>query len=650
MNIPIIWLKDYIKTDKGIQQIAESFTALGLMLDKPIQNEVLDLEQRFDRADWLSLLGCARDFAAFENIQMAYPQTHTTPGIQITGSEAIKIQVDCPDLVKRFNTRVFKNIKVGESPEWIKERLKLYGMPSINNIVDITNFVMIEYGQPTHAQDIAKLEKPEIVLRRARNNEQITTLDGTTATLDSTMLVLSQNNKATVIGGIVGGIATSVDSTTKDIVLDAGNYNQTSIRKTSRKLKILNETVSRCDKFLHPELTEQALNRATYLILKYAGGDYYKNFDYYPNPQGQKTMKLALSRIKTLSGMDFSQEQIITILQSLEYRILEQSTSELQLEIPYFRTDIEVMDDIVADILRINDFANIPLQLINAAPPTEITADIYKFEEKLRNTMVALGLDEHITEPLVEGDANNESQVHLENSANAEKTALRTDIYTTLAPIIELYEKHGIQEASLFEIGKIYNVHGDSNKYENYKETRVLCAIYANRGASPLKHATTIKTILYGLLQALNIDSKGIIITNTNGTTANITYNNICIGYLKYNSFSLYTEELQKIPATYTRVIEEITRKATEDITIKIGLTQYFETTAAGIHEATTEILKNPKCNDIQYEVIDEYIDQNNNDQQKAITIRFTFKLNVPAEESISELIQNFKGIILKKV
>jgi phenylalanyl-tRNA synthetase beta chain len=188
MKVPLIWLKDYIDTKKTPKEIAESFTALGLMLDKPIEKDVLDLEHRMDRSDWLSIIGCARDFAAMEGLKFKFPELNKTAGKQPKKSQIIDIKIECPDLVHRFNTRVFRGIKVKKSPKWLSERLEAYGIPSINNIVDITNFVMVELGQPMHAQDIAKMEKPEIVIRRAKDNEEITTLLGQQIKLNSKQL------------------------------------------------------------------------------------------------------------------------------------------------------------------------------------------------------------------------------------------------------------------------------------------------------------------------------------------------------------------------------------------------------------------------------------------------------------------------------
>ena len=159
MKIPIEWLKEYVDTKKTPNELAEEFTALGLMLDKPTDGAVLDLEHRMDRSDWLSIVGCARDLAAMEGLELKLPEGEVP---EAAGNGEVEIVVEAPDLVRRFNTRVFRGVKVGPSPKWIVERLEAYGIPSINNIVDITNFIMVELGQPMHAQDLSKFSNQKI--------------------------------------------------------------------------------------------------------------------------------------------------------------------------------------------------------------------------------------------------------------------------------------------------------------------------------------------------------------------------------------------------------------------------------------------------------------------------------------------------------
>lgn len=457
MKIPLVWLKDYVKTDASPREIASSFTQLGLMLDKPLDSSgVLDLEHRMDRSDWLSILGCARDYAAFSQLKLNYPQTNTKPVPKVKPSEMVEITVTTPH-VRRFNTRLVKNVKVGESPNWLKERLTAYGIKSINNVVDITNFVMVEYGQPMHAQDTAKLSKREITLRPAKKSERITTILGTDITLDPDTFILSSGGVPTVIGGIVGGSETAVTNTTTELILDAGNYDQSVVRKTSRRLKIINETVSRYDKFLHPDLCEIALDRATYLLEKEAGATVYINYDYYPTIATPTTMTLTYSRLQTLSGLVFSTKVIKRILTALEYQIVKETKDSLTLTIPSFRTDVEVEDDIVADILRINDYSQIPNSPLTTPVPPEITHPLYRFEDTLRDLMVAQGAHEHITTSLVQ-DRGVPGEIKLSNALSSDQNALRTSLVPKLTEIRDNYEKYSSSHHAipLFEIGVVF--------------------------------------------------------------------------------------------------------------------------------------------------------------------------------------------------
>jgi len=538
MRIPLEWLREYVDIKKSPKEIADSFTLLGLMLDK-IDGEVLSLEHRMDRSDWLSVLGCARDLAAFEKLNLILPPLHTQKGKAPGKNQIVNIDVECPDKVRRFNTRVFRNIKVKPSPDWLKNRLELYGIPAINNIVDITNYVMVELGQPMHAQDLAKMEKQEIVIRNAKKTDAITTLLGENIELDESMFVLTQNDKPTVIGGIVGGESTGINEKTTDIVLDAGNYDQVNIRKTSRKIKIQNESVLRYDKFLHPKLTEIAIQRTAYLILELAGGEYFENIDWYPDKTPLKELTLRKTRLDKIGGMDIKLSTAKEILDSLGYKIRNESSDQISVEIPYFRTDVEVEDDLVADVLRINSYEKVPSKIISGAPPKEISTPIYAFEDKLRNLCVNLGLHEHITIPLVKKKGVS-GEVVLENALSSERNALRTTIRETLLPVVSTYKKHKISDIGLFEIGKVYK----DNKEENILE------IY---------HKDP-KPILSALLREFGIGWKD--------------FNKI--GSISLDSITIKTEKLMNSRGVGNRVVTELKNYSTEDFSFVLKQEQQF--------------------------------------------------------------------------
>lgn len=547
MKIPLIWLQDYVKTDKSPREIAAAFTQLGLMLDKPLDNSgVLDLEHRMDRSDWLSVTGCARDLAAYEGIPFHAPPLYNKAGKKISSADAVKITVKTPH-VRRFNTVVIKGVKVKPSPTWLAQRLQAYGIDPVNNIVDITNFCMVELGQPMHAQDLAKLKQPEITLRQAEKGEELLTLLGTTIKLDQETFVLSSGGVPTVIGGIVGGQRTGITSTTKDIILDAGNYDQRVVRKTSRRLKIINETVSRYDKFLDPRACEYAIKRAVGLILQVAGGEYFLNQDYYPSPVTPQNLTLRFSRLELLSGMKIPESQIIKTLQALDYAIVEQDSQSLTVEIPYFRTDVEVEDDLIADILRLGDYSNIPTIPLSCPVPVDITPPLYQFEDLLRDILISLGSHEHITNSLVKS-TNSPAEVKLANALSSDQNALRFSLIPSLSAVREYYAKHGQDQISLFEISKVFRV---VNK--NPQEQRRLTFLGTNA-----KHI--LRTLLHRLgIKDFNLSKSGEIMQK-----------NKIIGEYTSTNFTLYIDELHPLYRPYQGIISEFTHSTSLDISLVV--------------------------------------------------------------------------------
>jgi len=548
MKIPLIWLKDYVETNKSPQEIAAIFTQLGLMLDKPIdESNVLDLEQRLNRSDLLSIIGCTRDFAAFENIKLKMPKLTVKATKNPTDNDKININIHS-DAVKRFQTRIFKNLTVKESPVWLKERLTAYGIEPKNNIVDITNFVMVEFAQPMHAQDLAKLKGRDITIRNAKPGEQLTTLLGTEVQLDEEVFVLTSGGEVTVIGGIVGGKNTGVSEATTEIILDAGNYDSRIVRKVSRKLKILNETVSRYDKFLDPRTIDYALNRATTLILELAGGECYTNDDYYPTPPKPQSMTLRYTRLHKLSGMEIPLTTIKTILKALEYSILEENNDSLTVEVPYFRTDVEVEDDLISDIVRVNNYQNIPLAQLTTPVPLDLTTDIYHFEDKLQDLLTAQGGHEHITNSLTtySGSA---SQIRLVNALTSEQNALRIDLLDGLRHVTSTYTKHKMPYNFVYEIGKIFQI-----SQEKYLEGRLLTALFPTHKDSSDSLAT--------LFSSLGISSYHI------SKSHHLMIDGQLVGSVGHKTYTLVTDTLIKHTKSYTGIVSNFSHTTSLDLSL----------------------------------------------------------------------------------
>lgn len=633
MKIPLNWLKDYIETDRQTKEIADKFTALGLLLDKPIEKvgntEVLDLEHRMDRADWLSVLGCARDLAAMLNIPLKHPKIDDNSWPTIGEGDMVKVTVEGTGFVNRFYTRVFKNVTVGESPEWLKERLEAYGLPSINNIVDITNFVMVELGQPMHAHDLDKMATYDITFRKAKQGETVTTLLGENITLSDDIWISTTNGEPTGIGGIVGGQKVAIDNTTKNIVLDSGNYDQATIRRSSRKLKIYNETVLRDDKYLHPENNERAIKRATQLILEICGPnvEVFENADYYPTKWPIRSMIIRLSRLKQISGQDFDIRDVRNILESLEFKMLSVGENQLQVEVPFFRTDVEVEDDLVSEILRIKNYNQIPLTPIQSAPPKEITPKIYKFEDKLRDLLVKQGLHEHITDPLVQAN-NVQTQVLLQNALSSEKNALRRTIAESLEPVLSDYRKHKVSTIGIFELGLTYeSLMEDPTEYQNYKEKRELCVLVQSSDLTSYELSKWTKTILATLLHELGVSEYVL--------EGQIVVQGKQIGKLEVDKITISTEVLMALTEgnNPTRARSIIPNNTKEDISIVCKIGGMFGTALSAVKHNDIKNIKD-------LVVKEEYIDEEKlGKDNKAILLEVTYNSGVDTEKVRKELI-----------
>lgn len=624
MIIPLIWLKDYIEINKSPQEIAKSFTEIGLMLEKPIYGEVLELEHRMDRADWLSILGCARDLSGFENVKFIKPKLKNVEVSKISDEDKVKIEVESKK-VNRFRTRVFKNIKVGESPEFIKKRLELYGIPIINNIVDITNFVMVEIGQPLHAQDLSKFEKREIILRDSEIGEKIQTLDGTNISLPERTLVLSQNNTPICIGGIVGGLTTRVSSETTEIVLDSGNYNQASMRKTSQKLGIRNETLLRSEKFLSPELVDEAIARCTDLILEYAGGEVFENSNYETEKFHQKKMTLTKSRLELVSGDKKYFKNAGHILKKLEYEVISENDDKIEVKIPHFRTDIEVEDDIIADILRLNGYSKIEPEKINAPIPDDITPISYLESEYLTNVLVSQGFHEHLTDSIVKYDGI-ENRVLMLNSINSDKDSLRLSIKETLSTVLFNYQKFGNSEVKIFEIGKKYYKEND-----DLKEELVLGLIYENPDKDP--QSISIRKYLDSVMESLGVDYS---LHNTKRHISIVNNQNQDeVGYFDGNYFEVFIEKIIYNPTFKSKkgfsgkIITEIETLSKEDLTFVC-----HEDFSSG--EVLEYIRKlNPLISEVRY--LGEFLDEG----KRKVTFRYFSQHSQEMKKIRSEIINN---------
>lgn len=467
MKVPIDWLKDYIDISNE-EELMTKLTAIGHMQDGPPQKSagahVYDLEVRQNRPDCLSLIGIAREAGAVLGKKVKHPKLILYNKVK----GQTNIEILSQQLCYRFNTVTIEDLTVSNSPQWLKDKLTAYGIKTVNNLIDITNFVMVEMGQPLHAFDKAKVKNDTLIIRPAEKGENITLLGEKKMVLSEEDLVIADSEKPIALAGIMGGEDTSVNDKTTSIILEAATYNQATVRKSSLRHQIRTEASTRLEKFLDPTLTEVALQRAVELILQECGGKITDTTDSYPKKFPVIKIELFLDRLNNLGGIKFTQKQAAEYLRKLELNV-ESSSSSMTVTVPYFRTDLKLEEDLIEEVLRIHGYDAIQEQLPSNPPPKNIDSAEYMLEEQLRDFFVQAGLDEQITEPLTSEKNFTLEPVLLENSLNADKTMLRTTLKDSLLNSLRHQLKFGKKSIELFEIGKVYFRDG-----KDYKEKVML--------------------------------------------------------------------------------------------------------------------------------------------------------------------------------
>lgn len=493
MKVPLSWLREYVALQTSPSELMRHLTAIGHMQDGPAKeiagDQVYDLEVRQNRSDCLSLVGVAREAAAVLEATLHDP-AERSPELP-AASGAIKLHIEDPDLCYRFNTVTLTGVKVGPSPDWLRNRLEAYGMKSINTIVDITNYVMIEQGQPLHAFDLDTLAGAELHVRPAREKETLVVLGSKTVSLTSDDLVIADQTGPVALAGVIGGEQCGVSENTTTIVIEAATYNQASIRRSALRHTLRTEASTRLEKFLHPELTTRALRRVTELVMQLAGGKIIDHTDAYPRPLAARVVQLDPANVQRLGGVPLSAEQCQQLLSRLGIENSIKADQTLSVSIPLWRTDLEQEADLIEEVLRLYGYEHIPEQLPKGMIPKDIQSRSHILEEQLRDILVACGYDEQITEPLVNEAEPRLNPVRLQNSLSSEKVMLRTSLTPQLLLGAQNRLRYRQNDVRLFEVGKVYFLDG-----QEYKEKKVVSAILSGPSAKYLDLKGVAETMI----------------------------------------------------------------------------------------------------------------------------------------------------------
>jgi phenylalanyl-tRNA synthetase beta chain len=434
---------------------------LGTYLQK--DDIAFEVEITPNRPDLLGIYGVARDLAAVLNIPLKMPKIN----INETGEPIAKhlaLHNDAPDLCTRYTARMIKGVTIKGSPQWLKQRLNSVGLRPINNVVDITNFVMIEFGHPLHAFDYSLIKAKTIIIRRAKEDENFPALDEGTYTLKKDDVVIADAVKPIALAGIIGGENSHITKKTKDIVIEAANFLYSSIRKTAGRLKISTDSSYRFERDIADETAELVSKRACQLILELAGGELLKGkLDSYPNPVGKSIVGLRPSRVKKLLTIKISDKQIINYLEPLGLKLSGQETDILKFEIPSYRKDLIREIDLIEEIIRLHGYNSVESFL---KPQKIMDKVIFYTRRKVKNILVNNGFSEVINwnfgDPAdmdklnISAGDERRNNAKLKNPLGSSFSIMRSMLIPQLLKNALFNIHHGQKNLKLFEQSKVF--------------------------------------------------------------------------------------------------------------------------------------------------------------------------------------------------
>lgn len=498
MNIPLTWIKEYVDIPSDLKIYTDKMSMVGHMLDKTTKTEtdtVVDFELRGNRADCYAILGMAREARACFGGALRVPKIYSALPSKAYSSARVTVQSPA---VHRFFSCVIRNVAIAESPDWMKIRLRDYGIDPINNIVDITNYVMVETGMPLHAFDLRRLDGTELILRQAAEGEKLETFDGGEVSLHAEDVIFaSEQGNPLGLVGVVGGRSSGIHDDTTDILLECAAYDQATIRKTVFRHSIHTQAGLRHTHNLHASLCDGALARAASLILEISPQRMKTTIegvhDYYPHPDSPQIIAYHPTEVQRLGGVDVPLDEQIEILERLECTISRKKNDTLQVTPPLFRTDLVCSEDIVEEVLRIWGYEKIPPKTLSSEIPFPITPRIVEREESLRDMMRGMGIDEVVTIPFVHADTLTQIQIPnkadciaLLNPPTSDNTHLRPYLFIQQMGILYRSLAQGNKECSFYEIGTVYRKKGpDYARYPHpkhfpYAEYRHMNALFTS--------------------------------------------------------------------------------------------------------------------------------------------------------------------------
>lgn len=515
MRISYNWLKEYVRNLPEPKKLADLLTIHSFEveeIEKVSNDYVLNIDVLPNRAhDCLSHIGVARECSAILNYNLQIPDVKFREDKNSKTGDFIKVEVKDNEACPRYNARLISSIKVSPSPKWLQDRLKIIGQKPINNIVDATNYVMFETGQPLHAFDFDKISGGRIIVRRARKGEKITTLDNEVCKLDEDILVIADSKSPLALAGVKGGKKAEITNKTKTIVLESANFDIHTVRATSKKTGIRTESSLRFEYGLDPNLTSYAIDRVAGLISAFggsaSGGQKISKgmINVYAKKTFPQKIKLDLNRVESILGIKVSKQDVVRHLSSLGFGV----DNSLRVIVPTFRQDIKIEEDLIEEVARLIGYDKImpkaPLGLLGIIKSDEIFSVI----SKIKNIFEGAGFSEVYNFSFIGEDdlkklgISQEDYLELENPLSLDLKYLRKDLLINLLKNVKDNLKSFVNEQGIriFELGKVYR----KEKKKPREEKMIAGIIAAQKEKMKGEKFYELKGVIDGLLNKLGI-------------------------------------------------------------------------------------------------------------------------------------------------
>lgn len=463
MKVSYDWLKDFVDLKISPKELADKLTMAGLevvSLEERSGDSVLEIEITSNRPDWLSILGVAREIGAITGARF---KTKNVPSPKLKNLKTCSVSIEDKSDCFFYSALVIRGVRVGPSPEWLKKRLEALGCRSVNNIVDVTNYILFESGQPMHAFDLDRLGRQTINVRRARQGEMITTIDGQQKFLDGDMLVIADNKKAVAIAGVMGGKDTEVTDRTTNILLESAVFNPILVRKTRQKLGLPTESAYRFERGVDEQNARTAVFSAAKLITSLASGECFAYKCLGKIRKESPEIKLEADYISRILGAAIPMVRARQILTRLGFCVRARGKGALMVKAPSFRQDIKAQIDLVEEVARIYGYDKIPISLPAVKPQKNISGR-RDMVCGIKNTLYSLGLQEGLTYSLVEremleksGVKKDAQTVEIMNPLSKEQEVLRYSILPSLMRVLAYNLDQQQEYVNIFEIADIFS-------------------------------------------------------------------------------------------------------------------------------------------------------------------------------------------------